>query len=123
VQERSARVDDVGNVSVLLARADVATYGCEDLQFYCDVTRPAASAPNPPTTTSAMQEPYALGSFDDVVLAYDLGQLTDADYEVLILAGHPERDDLAPGAYRQRLISRLIPQVDTQFRQGRRDGT
>jgi hypothetical protein len=42
-------------------------------------------------------EPYALGSFDDVVLAYDLGQLTDADYEVLILAGHPERDDLAPG--------------------------
>jgi hypothetical protein len=28
-------------------------------------------------------EPYVLGSFDDVLLAYDLGQLTDADYETL----------------------------------------
>jgi hypothetical protein len=31
-------------------------------------------------------EPYVLGSFDDVVLAYDLGQLTDADYEALARA-------------------------------------
>jgi hypothetical protein len=28
-------------------------------------------------------EPYVIGSFDDAVLAYDLGQLTDADYEPL----------------------------------------
>jgi hypothetical protein len=28
-------------------------------------------------------EPYVPGSFDDVVLAYDLGWLSDADYEVL----------------------------------------
>jgi hypothetical protein len=31
-------------------------------------------------------EPYGPGSFDDVVLAYDLGQLTDADYAVLASA-------------------------------------
>jgi hypothetical protein len=31
-------------------------------------------------------EPYVPGSFDDVVLAYDLGWLSDADYEVLALA-------------------------------------
>ncbi|HEY0934962.1 MAG TPA: hypothetical protein VGD91_14605, partial [Trebonia sp.] len=28
-------------------------------------------------------EPYLLGSFDDVVLAYDLGKLTDDEYEFL----------------------------------------
>jgi hypothetical protein len=28
-------------------------------------------------------EPYLLGSFDDVVLAYDLGRLSDAEYEFL----------------------------------------
>jgi hypothetical protein len=31
-------------------------------------------------------EPYVPGSFDDVVLAYDLGWLTDADYETLAAA-------------------------------------
>jgi hypothetical protein len=31
-------------------------------------------------------EPYVPGSFDDVVLAYDLGQLCDADYEALARA-------------------------------------
>jgi hypothetical protein len=31
-------------------------------------------------------EPYVLGSFDDVVLAYDLDQLTDDHYEVLARA-------------------------------------
>jgi hypothetical protein len=31
-------------------------------------------------------EPYVPGSFDDVVLAYDLGQLTDAGYETLARA-------------------------------------
>ncbi len=31
-------------------------------------------------------EPYVPGSFDDVVRAYDLGWLTDADYEVLAAA-------------------------------------
>jgi hypothetical protein len=28
-------------------------------------------------------EPYLAGSFDDVVVAYDLGKLSDAEYEVL----------------------------------------
>jgi len=28
-------------------------------------------------------EPYLAGSFDDVVAAYDLGKLSDAEYEVL----------------------------------------
>jgi hypothetical protein len=28
-------------------------------------------------------EPYVPGSFDDVVLAYDLGQLSDEEYEFL----------------------------------------
>jgi hypothetical protein len=28
-------------------------------------------------------EPYVIGSFDDVMLAYDLDQLTDTDYETL----------------------------------------
>jgi len=31
-------------------------------------------------------EPYVPGSFDDVVLAYDLGWLTDADYDILAVA-------------------------------------
>jgi hypothetical protein len=31
-------------------------------------------------------EPCVLGSFDDVVLAYDLGQVTDAEYETLASA-------------------------------------
>ena len=31
-------------------------------------------------------EPYVPGSFDDVVLAYDLGWLSDADYDVLAVA-------------------------------------
>ncbi len=37
-------------------------------------------------------EPYVPGSFDDVVLAYDLGWLSDADYDVLATAadGLPE---------------------------------
>ena len=37
-------------------------------------------------------EPYVPGSFDDVVLAYDLGWLADADYDVLATAavGLPE---------------------------------
>jgi hypothetical protein len=33
-------------------------------------------------------EPYVPGSFDDVVLAYDLGWLSDADYDVLALAAN-----------------------------------
>jgi hypothetical protein len=28
-------------------------------------------------------EPYVSGSFDEAFLAYDLGQLTDADYAIL----------------------------------------
>ena len=31
-------------------------------------------------------EPYVPGSFDDVVRAYDLGWLTDTDYEALATA-------------------------------------
>ena len=38
-------------------------------------------------------EPYVPGSFDDVVLAYDLGWLSDADYDVLAIAA-----DGLPGA-------------------------
>jgi hypothetical protein len=38
-------------------------------------------------------EPYVPGSFDDVVLAYDLGWLTDADYDMLATAA-----DGLPGA-------------------------
>jgi len=38
-------------------------------------------------------EPYVPGSFDDVVLAYDLGWLSDADYDVLATAA-----DGLPGA-------------------------
>jgi len=36
-------------------------------------------------------EPYIPGSFDDVVLAYDLGQLTDGDYEPLATAAAAAR--------------------------------
>jgi hypothetical protein len=42
--------------------------------------RVAWSKPDRPSTTP---QPYAPGSFDEVVLAYDLGQLTDAGYAVL----------------------------------------
>ena len=38
-------------------------------------------------------EPYVPGSFDDVVLAYDLGWLSDADYDVLAIAA-----DVVPGS-------------------------
>src|SRR5204862_6857863 len=38
-------------------------------------------------------EPYVPGSFDDVVLAYDLGWLTGADYDILAIAA-----DGLPGA-------------------------
>ena len=31
-------------------------------------------------------EPYLPGSFDDVILAYGLGQLSDADYQALACA-------------------------------------
>jgi hypothetical protein len=34
-------------------------------------------------------EPYVPGSFDDVVLAYDLGWLSDADYDILATAASP----------------------------------
>ena len=35
-------------------------------------------------------EPYVPGSFDDVVLAYDLGWLSDADYDILATAARPD---------------------------------
>jgi hypothetical protein len=49
---------------------------------------PSACPPDMTEARAAIDdlEPYVLGSFDDVVLAYDLGQLTDADYEVLVVA-------------------------------------
>src|SRR6266700_1908135 len=45
----------------------------------------------PPELEPAMEaiddpEPYVPGSFDDVVLAYDLGWLSDTDYDVLAIA-------------------------------------
>ena len=45
----------------------------------------------PPELESAREaiddpEPYVPGSFDDVVLAYDLGWLSDADYDILAIA-------------------------------------
>ena len=36
-------------------------------------------------------EPSVPGSFDDVVLAYDLGWLSDADYDILATAARPAR--------------------------------
>jgi hypothetical protein len=49
---------------------------------------PSACPPDMHEARAAIDdlEPYVLGSFDDVVLAYDLGQLTDADYETLASA-------------------------------------
>lgn len=49
---------------------------------------PSACPPDMQEARAAIDdlEPYVLGSFDDVVLAYDLGQLTDADYETLASA-------------------------------------
>ena len=35
-------------------------------------------------------EPYVPGSFDDVVLAYDLGWLSDADYDIAATAARPD---------------------------------
>ena len=35
-------------------------------------------------------EPYVPGSFDDVVLAYDLGWLSDADFDILVVAAGPD---------------------------------
>jgi Zeta toxin len=49
---------------------------------------PSACPPGMQAAASAIDdpEPYVPGSFDDVVLAYDLGQLTDHDYEQLASA-------------------------------------
>lgn len=50
---------------------------------------PRRSTPEPQTylelATAAQQdpEPYVPGSFDDVVAAYDRGQISDHEYEVL----------------------------------------
>ena len=64
-------------------------------------------------------EPYVPGSFDDVVLAYDLGWLSDADYDVLAAAADlPEAlsascpASLAPPA-RHVPPASLVPQPAT----------
>ena len=49
--------------------------------------RASAYPPGVKTRTAADDlEPYVLGSFDNVGLAYDLGQLTDTDYQTLARA-------------------------------------
>jgi hypothetical protein len=59
---------------------------------------PSACPPGLERAASAIDdpEPYVPGSFDDVVRAYDLGQLTDVDYEFLgraaLAARRAERD-------------------------------
>ena len=49
---------------------------------------PSSCPPGLETAASAIDdpEPYVPGSFDDVVLAYDLGQLSDPEYEALAIA-------------------------------------
>lgn len=52
---------------------------------------PSACPPGMEQARAAIDdlEPYFPGSFDDVVLAYDLGWLTDEDYEVFAAAAGP----------------------------------
>jgi hypothetical protein len=49
---------------------------------------PSACPPGMEAARAAIDdlEPYVPGSFDDVVLAYDVGQLTDDGYETLARA-------------------------------------
>ena len=49
---------------------------------------PPVCPPGLEAATAAIDdpEPYVPGSFDDVVLAYDLGKITDADYQALAIA-------------------------------------
>lgn len=64
---------------------------------------PRRSAPAPSTyrETAAAElvdpEPYVPGSSDDLVLAYDLGKITDAQYAVLIeaIAASKRAEDIA----------------------------
>jgi hypothetical protein len=55
-------------------------------------TWPEPARPDPQTEADAAAramddpDPYIPGSFDDVLLAYDKGQLTPAEYEVLASA-------------------------------------
>jgi hypothetical protein len=53
-------------------------------------------------------EPYVPGSFDDVVLAYDLGWLSDADYDVLAVAadGLPGFLPASPGTGERGAVDR-----------------
>jgi hypothetical protein len=61
----------------------------EDLALYFRLrTWPAVPRTCPPELLEAApaiddHEPYVPGSFDDVVLAYDLGKLSDCDYQAL----------------------------------------
>jgi Zeta toxin len=64
---------------------------------------PSACPPDMQEARAAIDdlEPYVLGSFDDVVLAYDLGQISDAAYEVLARAAsraEPSRSGYIPTA-------------------------
>jgi hypothetical protein len=64
----------------------------EDLtRRFCTRTWPPVSRACPPEMQEAAPavddpEPYVPGSFDDVVLAYDLGKLSDRDYQQLAKA-------------------------------------
>jgi hypothetical protein len=54
---------------------------------------PPAFPPEQEQAASAIDdpEPYLPGSFDDVARAYDLGLISDADYDVLAHAVHRSR--------------------------------
>jgi hypothetical protein len=79
-------------VTAMLASYRAGQITLEDLGLEFRARRwPAVPAACPPDLEQARvalddPEPYVPGSFDDVVLAYDLGQLSDQEYEFLASA-------------------------------------
>jgi hypothetical protein len=78
-----------GEVSSMIAAYHAGQRTLDDLVFEVQARRwpavPSATSPGMEESGLAVDdpEPYVPCSFDDVVLAYDLGHLTDRDYQAL----------------------------------------
>jgi hypothetical protein len=79
-----------GEVTDLIKALRGGTLSLEEVaQRFRERSWPRKRTPEPQTyldlATAAQQdpEPYVPGSFDDVVAAYDRGQISDGEYEVL----------------------------------------
>jgi hypothetical protein len=95
-----------GEVTSMIAAYHAGIISLEDLARYLRMRPwPPAHPVCPPELQDAAPaiddpEPYVPGSFDDVVLAYDLGKLTDHDYQELARAAAAVRPTAPAGCPR-----------------------